>query len=462
MRLPIRKPSLIGYADRPLSRAVATPPGMGLPLDEGGWWWRGDAYRIAAFDGGADLLPGLAADLVRRRYALPMGMSPAEILAATPAEIAAAMMPCAFSDVFTFTRASTGTYVSDDGSVQTAGIDQTRFGPNGLLLEGSSTNFWVQSQRGTNPASIFSSVSRVVVQPSNLIAPDGTTSATEYTTTGETDPLLLRDFSGDPSGRTFTFSFDIYQGANPSGLTPSVRVFSYGSPSPVNPSSTDYVVTAQGWNRITYTRTFPAAMGVSQFTFRVDPGDGSGGGSNTPPAGFSQHLWGCQLEEAPRASSYMRTNGSAVTRAADICLLTPRAAALIKRTAFGTLLQGKGQWGAFGRFLGGSSSTRIIGLNGDQNVVAIGSTLSFGVSPILTVPLPDFGIAAGFDAIGKRGSYNGNAAVGEDIPLDASLETIFLGRASTGSHANGHYKQLVAWPARPANAALPGKAVPHA
>jgi hypothetical protein len=147
---------------------------------------------------------------------------------------------------FTFTRASTGTYIDANGLMRTAAEDEPRIDhdfttgePKGLLLEPTTSN-------GLNPfwpagSSIGTFVGDVVTNTPDVAAPDGTFTATKIVNgSGE------RFYNGGPSNtETWTMSIWARVGDGQTGSF-GMRIFS-------GPSTSFSGVTDQ-WRRYTWTR----------------------------------------------------------------------------------------------------------------------------------------------------------------------------------------------------------------
>ena len=208
----------------------------------------------------------------------------------------------------TFTRTSTATYIGRDGLVKYAGEDEARFDHDpdtleslGLLLEESRTNLIADS----GDISQFSQVipANQTLTANAAVAPDGTTTATRYTTntpTGSGLQWISRGDSGSYSNVTVTGSFWARADAT--------RTLQAHISDSIAGTTYSYTVTTE-WQRFTFTKTqnTGATVAVLYPVF-----------ISNEPAGLNVYLWGAQLEVGSFATSYIPTPAGAVaTREAD-------------------------------------------------------------------------------------------------------------------------------------------------
>lgn len=444
-------------------------------------WPKPGDFSITAFSGGT-LGPGLIADFKRRRYALPKSMSAAQILAATPTQITSAVKSTAFADLFEFSRASTATFFDASGTLVTADINQPRFAPDGLLLEGPATNF---IRNSSLTGAVTGDVSAGGGLPTNVtmssaVAGDLTTTVTA-TGTEFGRPFVDIRFSGQP---TTTRYLNLEAGTAIPAVTGEQRAFSAyvrlvsgsldnlsdlnltfaeknsgGGNATGGPATTVNIKpTVNSAARRVVSRTMTATDCAYVLPFFRIP-------ATAAPVDFTLRLSLPQCEAGLEATSAILTSGSAVTRAADHLKLSTKSAALLQRSGAGLLLQAMTITGTGGKLIGRGSG-RLLGLGTPATSLIAGETsgsvVQLTVASSLTTPLPGFGLAMGWDGTAKAASYNGLAAVSSATGLaDMATSEFRLGRDSAGNFANGFYRQIVLWPARPADAALPGKAVPY-
>jgi hypothetical protein len=186
-----------------------------------------------------------------------------------------------------------------------------------LLLEPQRTNLCIRSEEFDT----WTNISTCNVTANAVVAPDGTTTA----------DLLSSTVTGSSRGQTVTFTGDgekaiaLYLKAGTSALTQvrlldtTASVFRHtvavtwvaGVPSlsTVAGAGTLYPVEAlaNNWYRILFSATGVVAANVNQLRVQPDPATGTG----------TVYAWGAQAENAVVPSSYIKTEGTTVTRNAD-------------------------------------------------------------------------------------------------------------------------------------------------
>lgn len=195
-----------------------------------------------------------------------------------------------------FERATTATYIDKSGVLRTAAINEPRFEKQGLLIEGQSTNLI------TNSSNVGSNYNSNLTITSNS---DGTKTVSNNANSQNTSGLAARRMliiqaQVEPN-TTYTFS----------ALCSGKHLLSaYGS-------GVGEVKNAVGGSEF--------GLGFASFTFTSSPVGGAlsvefYGGTTANQLDFTPFIFvGYQLETLPFASSYIPTNGTAVTRGADKC-----------------------------------------------------------------------------------------------------------------------------------------------
>ncbi|MDX8382464.1 MAG: hypothetical protein R8M45_00185, partial [Ghiorsea sp.] len=228
---------------------------------------------------------------------------------------AAAALGAMYSGAATFTRASTGTYIDSlTGLVKTALPNEMRFermadGGVGVLLEGSSTNYLLNSATGWSAGGGLGTL-----LPSTTPCPDGTLSGKTYT-------FALNGYAVISNASVFTIpsatgnTASVYLNV-PVGQTVTLDVY--------NNTSTVYIGSTTHIGTGSYSRTevnLPGITAGNSITIYLHM------------VGFAVgeqfDVWAGQIEPLPRATSYIPTTTAAVTRAAD-SLTIPASGNLVK------------------------------------------------------------------------------------------------------------------------------------
>jgi len=238
-----------------------------------------------------------------------------------------ALSPIAFSwdpqpgqslpSVVSFSRASTGTYISPTtGLVVTAAIDEPRITADGLLLEIAATNVIRRSEEISNATWLKqgSGVAAPTVTADQGTAPDGNLTA---------DRVQIQASSGNASHYSFVEqSFTV-------GSTGRYSLSFWAKSFDGSSSYTTYMsfYTGTTWvnQQITITGTWQRFVfedqNLTAATWLVAIGNArgmSGSGQNGQSAADIL-LWGVQAERQRAATSYIPTASGAAARGQDIC-----------------------------------------------------------------------------------------------------------------------------------------------
>jgi len=367
--------------------------------------------------------------------------------------------PLGSSDAFDFVRDSVATRVNSLGLIETVAdsvprIDYTDGEPS-LLLEPSRTNLLTYSEDFSDAAWVsFINGSGVapIITVNQEVAPDGTTTADKITfNSGGTA-------SGDLSIITQTITF-------PNNTDGTISIYLKGAVGGeqllirgVAGSAYTLINLTTSWVR--YTTTENSGTTSDHLSFGIRHQVSGIGIINTTATVYA---WGGQLEEGSYATSYIPTNGSTVTRAADDVELT--GAADLIGDSEGTLFVEASVFEndtdtKFISLSDGSSDNRIdvrFKGNGDiQFTVRVGAST---VSSITTPYIADtsYKIAAKY--------ANNNFALwvnGVEVGTDNSGSTFASGvltdintnDADGGNFFNGNVKQLTVFPTALTDSAL--------
>jgi len=237
---------------------------------------------------------------------------------------------------FTFTRASSATVVNQSGLIETVGSGEPRIDFLGntkgaLLLEPQRTNLITYSEDFSNAYWTKSGVSVT----SGFTSPDGTTNAFKLIASSSNTAVAHNTYSGAvsiTSGNTYTqnlfFKYDNHQyiklqygATGTGGLTGNQNVVKLDILNktiiqPDSPSVATITEFSNNWVMVTLTATMAATGNVST---EVVLSNSNWDNASIKVGGESVYIYGAQLEAGSYSTSLINTQGSAVTRLADVC-----------------------------------------------------------------------------------------------------------------------------------------------
>ena len=219
----------------------------------------------------------------------------------------------------TFTRASSGTYVDENGVIQSASTNEPRFDHDpvtkeslGLLVEESRTNLLTYSEQFGNAA--WTPVNAIVVQ-NTATAPDGNFTADRIVSSITNSGYIVQS-PNVTSGTIYTISWYLKADAltsamvgigNAFGDTNMIVNLSTGqiTTAPVGAIGSFVISAGNGWWRVGFSKA-SAATGI--------------GGCYCFPRGTANssdgiYVWGAQLEAGSFPTSYIPTPATFTSRA---------------------------------------------------------------------------------------------------------------------------------------------------
>ena len=216
------------------------------------------------------------------------------------------------SKSMTFKRASTATYIRKDGHMDAVGVDEPRFGKDGLLIESQSTNLFAYSQ---NFDAAQTAGGKFYPYKGNMITtvkPDGSWHIEDNTASTNTGYNARRMLISTPvqllANQSYTVSVRGMKGTHQ--MVVYGTALGTGLPSPSIHAELTFPEDDWGVDSFTFETKFDGVI-----LFQIY-GSSTGGAQFDP---FELHY--VQLEKSEVATSYIVTKGSPVTRAADICTM---------------------------------------------------------------------------------------------------------------------------------------------
>lgn len=325
-----------------------------------------------------------------------------------------------------FSRSTTATYTGKDGQLKTAAVNEPRFEKEGLLLEGASTNIVTNSN-------LFyaygAGTTKVDAQPGPFGANDATRIDTVNAYTGTNPPLSASLVDGG----IYTTSMWLRGAVGGERLAIGLH----------NGVGGTVITLTTEWRRYAVTQTRLAGANPACVIQAV-------------VGGSSFFVYGAQVEAMPFASSYIPTNGAAVTRAADqawIQALGNRFVAGTYAVAFEFDLLGKVPGNALHRLIdfdnSGGSDRQHLSIN-DANVL------------ILTMGSPAVAVSVAGSQVGRAAfrmsnymasvMFNGiagNAGAVQGVGSSVNNRIVFMNTNIFNIPTYGHIRNIRMWSKHP-------------
>ena len=389
----------------------------------------------------------------------------------------------------TFTRASSGTYFNEFGLLVTAAANVPRFDYNpvtgeslGLLIEEQRTNLLRYSEQFDNAAW---TKANTTITANAEIAPDGLLTADKLVENTANSTHTVENSATLVSGTTYTSSVSIKAGGRPTiqmvllgtAFTESRTWFDLSTG--VSTTTIGTIVSASivsqgnGWYRVSVTQT-ATASGAGTISLRLwngstalYTGDGTSG----------IYIWGAQLEVGAFPTSYIKTEGSQVTRAADSAVMTgsnfsnwynPLEGTFVAEYAASSLINNPGAFAAGDSSLSfGARSTIYLvnssGISGRATLnVSVSGATQAGIAPAYT-PVANtlYKVSASYKVNDFAICVNGgsvavdtNGSVPTATNFSFSIGSLNSAWVTGSNHLNGTIKRIAYYPRRLSDAQL--------
>jgi hypothetical protein len=396
-----------------------------------------------------------------------------------------------------FIRNSNATFVNSLCTIETTSINSPRFDYSptgvykGLLIEEQRTNLVSHSINfAANNWTISASGVALSSNLIDIVAPDNTTgtvtllslttaSGPHVVSWGETEvpplgaPLSSAEFYDrsifvkKKDARYIVFSTSPQPSA-PVGILSAVsfdsvtNIFDFDLPGFIEYSLpiVSFEAYSNDWYRLSINRT-SANGNTNRLTVGISNGPAYEDTYFTPnPNGLSGvYIWGGQVEKGLQTTSYIPTNGAAVTRAADNATIfgkpftlfyNPSASSLYVRGSRNSVLESN-SFVSFTNTLGTKYWTLQSLLTGDIHEFINTSSLS----TIPTIPVTNntvYKLTVGVEednfVLYQDNVLQGSLNEGILPPKPSTVNQMHLGRLVNIGYLNGHIREIAYWPSR--------------
>jgi len=373
---------------------------------------------------------------------------------------------------FTFTRATSATYVNASGLIATAASGELRYTYDpvtlsalGVLIEEQRTNLALASADLSN-ASYWLSTGLTTVSANGATSPDGAATA-DGIVADATSTLAHRVAAAQAitvsSATVYTLSVYLKPGNKNYALLSYAGAYPYvgydlvaGAVTGIGTNTVSASATATlvggGWCRCTLTVTTSGTSLAPQ----IYAANASYAGGGAAPAAWSGDastvntwVWGVQLEAGAFPTSYIPTADTAATRNADVLSLTGAAdvvASWFNKDAGTWLVERYGSPAAIASAVcvdDGAATNRILVRQAASRVphFIVGSTADVTGSAVVAGSA--FKTAAAYAANDVSVSVGGGAvSTDATVTLPAGMTTARIGSSSAGEYANAPISRI--------------------
>lgn len=361
-----------------------------------------------------------------------------------------------------FTRNSSATYFGSDGLLKTASANEPRidYDPvtgecKGFLVEEARTNLLTYSEQFDNAT--WGKPFNTVTLTNEILSPTGAANAYKIVRTSTSGALTLR-MSGLslPAGTTYSASIYIYV-PEQSDVTSWSMINDFAD---IENESTPIYTVFNKWVRISTTSTLGGERDFFDFNVRVN-------GTQMPSVGFVCYAWGAQLEAGAFPTSYIKTEATAATRAADSAVMTGANFSSWYRQDEG-VFAARFSYSAFGAFTrifqvdDGTMNNAYAILNaaaGNRRIYVVSRTenvvqLDTSAAPINATQSVPASAAYAYKQNDFAFQYQSLPIVQELSGSVPVVNTLRLGANINVNHLNGHISRVAYYPKRLPNANL--------
>lgn len=366
----------------------------------------------------------------------------------------------------TFTRASSATYFDTNGVLRTAAANVPRFDHNpvtgeslGLLIEEQRTNLLTYSEQFDN--AVWSKTNSTITANA-AVAPDGTTTMDELFDDATNGQHQVNRIISVTSGTTYCLS--VYAKKNTarylrlalggSGFTFTVGTFDLQDGVIIVDSSTGLIVQDIG-NGIYRVAIFATATSTANGNYSI--GITNALATQYAGTGESIYIWGAQLEEGAFPTSYIKTEASQVTRAADSAIMTGTNFSNWYNPTEGTLLveadTADVTSGRVSVYISDGTTANRIQTHANQFAAFIGSggvtQMSQAVASVVRQNNVMSKTAVTFATNNGNAAVNGTISTPDTTLTVPTVNQVRLGGISTiNNPLNGHIKRVAYYPRR--------------
>jgi hypothetical protein len=382
----------------------------------------------------------------------------------------------------TFTRGSNGTRINASGFVETMSNNVARFdhdpttrAPRGLLVEGSATNYMLESSSLNG----YSNFGMAAVTAGSDSDPTGAVNSARqiYATAGGTYHAYYRVITAGTNtqitvsiwakARNYTHLFLAEANSGRAAVRFNLSTGAIDNNFGLGYVSAKATPFPNGWWRCemvvnvtastAYSWSFVGAP--SGATFDQFGAQYSGTGNATDGI----YCYGFQVEAGPAATSYIATTSSTVTRAVDSCVMTGTNFSSWFNATEGTLLAHaiRSRTSDIGRIASVNDNTANESIElaadatGEFIVVDGGSTLA-NITPGTVTANTAFKIAGAYKLNDVQAALGGTLGVADTAVTMPTVDRLMIGQQAGASpiYLNGTIALLKYWPTRLTNAQL--------